>query len=96
MKYSIEVPDGFLLKGLHLTRTDKGAELWWAYVQTAAPEYGKYCHFQGAQGFSIEDAIAKAHRALVASLEARRTAPAPKLADLGGLRIDLSKLRRPE
>lgn len=90
MRYAFEVPEGFLLKGLHRFTTAKGADVWWAYIETAKPEYGKYHHFQGAQGFSLEDAIAAAHRALVKDLEARkRTMPA---SNLPKITIDLSSI----
>lgn len=94
MRYEFELPPGFLLKGLHHFRTSKGADLWWAYVQTEKPEYstrewGPYYHFQGAQGFSLEEALANAHKALVKSLEARR---APRPTGLPQIKIDLSSI----
>lgn len=89
MRYEFELPPGFLLKGLHHFHTSKGADLWWAYVQTEKPEYGQYCHFQGAQGFSLEEAVANAHKALVKSLEARR---APRPTGLPQIKIDLSSI----
>ncbi len=93
MKYEIEVPDGFLLKGLHsMGRTDKGAEKWWAYVQTAKPESGNYYHFQGGQGFSIPDAIAVAHRNLVQSLEARKRGAPPSSVPSISIKLDLSSI----
>lgn len=95
MRYVIDVPDGFLLKGLHHFRTDKGADLWWAYVQTEKPEYGKYHHFQGAQGFSLDEAIAKAHAGLVKSLEDRKPPrPVSSFPNIN-IKLDLSKLNRP-
>lgn len=90
MNYSFEVPSGFLLKGLHFFPTTKGAEQWWAYVQTEKAEYANYRHFQGALGFSIEEAIANAHRNLVKSLAARK---APTQANALNIKIDLSSLK---
>lgn len=95
MKYAFELPDGFLLKGLHHLRSDKGADIWWAYVQTAKPEYGKYHHFQGAQGFSLEEALASAHRNLVKDLAGRANSfniPAKVPSALAGIKIDLSSI----
>lgn len=93
MKYEIEVPEGFLLKGLHhMGQTAKHADMWWAYVQTAKPEYGTYCHFQGGQGFSIQNAVEVAHANLVKSIEARkRSAPTTAVPNLS-IKLDLSSI----
>jgi hypothetical protein len=91
MKYEFSTPEGFLLKSLAFSRTEKGAPLYWAYVQTEKPEYGTYCHFQGAQSLlSMDDAIEQATRDLRRSLEARAR---PSGINKAGLKIDLSQLK---
>lgn len=92
MKYEITLPEGFLLKGLHhMGQTAKHADLWWAYVQTEKPEYGTYCHFQGGQGFSLQNAVDVAHANLVKSLEARARS-APSIVPSISIKLDLSSI----